>query len=360
MIEAILQSSTSGDRPNTEPSIPRITKEADPEPSHTRPRKVRRRQKAPEAPQETLEPVFAVSYEDSGAWRSPAEDPEPSFSSLGPPVSQAFGGLDSTMDALDEDLTTPEPLPESALPMAPPVQTVPDPLPGLDPLEDEETGPFDTVPERTEEPEPVVEELAPISASPMEDSTEQRPPPMAPALRPPPQLASRPPDSLPPLSGGRGLSYRIKRGHDGRPLKTRIPGRMTLSEAVAFLTGTAVPVRTDLQGRVREGYRLGPESGPAVGDTPIQRFPEESTLVLHPVPAREEWVELEVRQGEPATLFRVPVNVALSACSVVDAIAAWLELPPGRWTLFLGDQPVGAHTLMDELPLEGARLILRR
>ena len=194
----------------------------------------------------------------------------------------------------------------------------------------------------------------------MDESTEQRPPPNAPALQSPASLPSRPPDSLPPLSGGKGRGYRIKRGANGRPLKTRIPGRMTLSEAVTFLVGTAVPIRTDLQGRIREGYRLGPESGPASGDMPIQRFPEDSTLVLHPVHAREVWVDLEVHDGTPTTRFKVPVNVALSACSVVDAVAAWLQLPPGRWTLFIGDQPIGPHTLLDEVELEGASLTLRR
>lgn len=343
VIEAILQSSTSGDRPLTEPSIPRLDGDSaqDPEPS-TRPRRVRKRRTLPTpTPPESLEPVTSQSWEESGAWRSPAEDPEPSFSSLGPPVSQAFGIVDELPEPLPGDDTTPGPAPT----LAPPP----------DDDDDEPTGPVD-YPDEPEKPT----ELAPIASAPMDESTEQRPPPNAPALQSPASLPSRPPDSLPPLSGGKGRGYRIKRGANGRPLKTRIPGRMTLSEAVTFLVGTAVPIRTDLQGRIREGYRLGPESGPASGDMPIQRFPEDSTLVLHPVHAREVWVDLEVHDGTPTTRFKVPVNVALSACSVVDAVAAWLQLPPGRWTLFIGDQPIGPHTLLDEVELEGASLTLRR
>jgi len=352
VIEAILQSSTSGDRPVTEPSIPRLAAEdlqKDLEPS-TRPRRVRKRRKTPKAPpKESLEPVHSTSYAESGAWRSTAEDPEPSFSSLGPPVSQAFGsGVDASEEVLPGEDTAPTPTPEPA---------------SESPAEEEPpTGPVnfgDDAPAPQPAPAPADGGLQPISASPMDEATEQRPPPVAPTLVMPVEVTSRPPDSLPPLSGGKGRSYRIRRGPTGRPLKTRIPGRMTLSEAVTFLVGTAVPIRTDLQGRIRESYRLGPESGPGPGDTPINRFPEDSTLILHPVPAREVWVDLEVRDGEPSTCFKVPVNVALSACSVVDAIAAWLELPPGRWTLFAGEVPVGPHTVLDEVDLE-KRLTLRR
>ncbi len=354
VIEAILQSSTSNDRPNTEPSIPRIGDDdsasaprARPKPkpkAKPKPRRVtRRRRESAALPIETLEPVSAVSYEESGAWRSAQEDPEPSFSCLGPP-SDSFGE-EISPETLPAFNTAPEPLPDRDEKM------------DLEAIEESEadTGPLVRL--DPEDSEPVLES---ISTSPVEEPTEQHEPPTPPALRTPASLVSRPPDSLPALSGGKGRAYRIKRGPKGRTIKTRIPERMTLSEAVAFLVGTAVPIRTDLQGKVREGYRLGPESGPAPGDTPLKRFPEDSVLVLHPVPAREVWVDLEVRQGKPATRFRVPMNVALPVSSVVDAVAAWLDLPAGRWKLFLGDRPIGAHILLEELDLEGAHIILRR
>jgi hypothetical protein len=172
----------------------------------------------------------------------------------------------------------------------------------------------------------------------------------------------RTPDLIPPSQGGKGRAFLLKRGLDTKPIKTRIPGGFSLAEAVSFLVGNVVPVRLDLQGRLLCGYRLGPETGPVSGDTSVGDFPEGSVLVLHPVPAEEIWVHIEVRSaaGIPDA-FRVPVNLALSTSSMCDALASWLGLPPGRWSLRHKGRVLSPHLLLAELGLrEEPSLVLAR
>lgn len=181
-------------------------------------------------------------------------------------------------------------------------------------------------------------------------------------LRGPTQVSSRTPDLIPPSQGGKGRAFLLKRGLDARPIKTRIPSGFSLSEAVSFLVGNVVPVRLDLQGRLLCGYRLGPETGPVSGDSSVGDFPQGSVLVLHPVPAEEIWVHIEVRSaaGIPDA-FRVPVNLALSTSSMCDALAGWLGLPPGRWSLRHQGRVLSPHLLLAELGLkEEPSLVLAR
>ncbi len=167
---------------------------------------------------------------------------------------------------------------------------------------------------------------------------------------------------MPSTAGGKPESYRLRRGPGGSLVKTRIPTGFSLAEAVSFLTGSVLPMRTDLQGRIRLGYRLGDDSGPADGTQQISSFKAGSTLVLHPVVAREVWVRVEVRLGEEVepSVFRTPVNTALNAATVADALTSWLSLPAGRWFLKLGESFVPPHLLLDELELEDATLVLTR
>jgi len=171
--------------------------------------------------------------------------------------------------------------------------------------------------------------------------------------------SSRPPDPLPPSTGGKAVAFRIIRGPGGTAVKTRIPGKFTLAEAVAFLTGTLVPVRVDLQGRVRLGYRLGDRNGPLAGGTVLEDLDPKKPLTLHPVAAREVWVRIEVRT-EPPTSFRTPISSVVTVASACDALTSWMELPPGKWFLQLNGEPLSPHLLLDELNLSGATLVLTR
>ncbi len=201
----------------------------------------------------------------------------------------------------------------------------------------------------------VAQTSKPVASEPMRGVSA----PAEPAIRQLSPSSVRPPDPLPASRGGKALTFRIIRGPGGTTVKTRIPGGFTLAAAVAFLTGTLVPVRTDLQGRVRLGYRLGDRNGPFPGDTVLSSLDGDQPLTLHPVAVREVWVRVEVR-GDPPTVFRTPVSTVLTVATVCDALTTWLELEPGKWFLLLGEQPLSPHLLLDELNLSGATLVLTR
>ena len=156
--------------------------------------------------------------------------------------------------------------------------------------------------------------------------------PESPSLQQASGSSFRPPDPMPSTAAGKPESFRLRRGPGGSVVKTRIPTGFSLAEAVSFLTGSVLPLRTDLQGRVRLGYRLGDEEGPHDGTKQISSFQAGSTLVLHPVPAREVWVRFEVYESQEEdaepTRFRSVVNTAVNAATVADALTSWMGLPP--------------------------------
>ena len=213
------------------------------------------------------------------------------------------------------------------------------------------------------DPEPAAPSIEPESVSAAKPKIRQGTmPSLSIDLQGPTQVPMRTPDLIPPSQGGKGRAILLKRGPGAKPIKTRIPGGFSLSEAVSFLVGNVVPVRQDLQGRLLCGYRLGPETGPVSGDTSVSDFPEGTVLVLHAVPAEEIWVHIEVRSAaDIPDAFRVPVNLALSTSSVCDALASWLGLPPGRWSLRHQGRVLSPHLLLAELELkEEPSLVLAR
>lgn len=311
VIEAILSGSTSGDRPKRAPEPPPPTREPEPPAS--------------------LEEAFGVPRSGFG-----------------------FGGLEGPP-------TGPIPVvEEQAI-----ERTLDKVRPPREPLAHDPTQALQGPQRRHADPEPAAPSIEP-EAPPRA----RRPPPEERTLTPGPSLSlqgpstvsARTPDLIPPSSGGKGRAFLLKRGLDTKAIKTRIPGGFSLAEAVSFLVGNVVPVRLDLQGRLLCGYRLGPETGPVSGNTQVGDFKEGSVLVLHPVPAEEIWVHIEVRSaaGIPDA-FRVPVNLALSTSSVCDALASWLELPPGRWSLRHQGRVLSPHLLLAELELrEEPSLVLAR
>jgi len=234
--------------------------------------------------------------------------------------------------------------------------------PGVGPLAHEPTQALRR-PASSPDPEPAAPSIEPESVSAAEPKVRQATSrTLSMDLQGPTQVPVRTPDLIPPSQGGKGRAILLKRGPGAKPVKTRIPGGFSLSEAVSFLVGNVVPVRTDLQGRLLCGYRLGPETGPVSGDTSVSDFPQGTVLVLHPVPSEEIWVHIEVRSAaDIPDAFRVPVNLALSTSSMCDALASWLELPPGRWSLRHQGRVLSPHLLLAELGLkEEPSLVLAR
>ena len=171
-------------------------------------------------------------------------------------------------------------------------------------------------------------------------------------------VSLRAPDTLGGGVSGKALVYAIKRGPDGPEFRTRLPGNANFAEAAAFLAATFVPLRADLQGRFFAGYRLGSEDGPLPGVTPVSTFPENSTLVLYSVPAREVWLAFVVESGGETTRLRAPVSTAIPVSTVVDYLAAWMRLAPGTWVLSLDGNVLSPHILVDEIATDKP-LVLR-
>ena len=119
-----------------------------------------------------------------------------------------------------------------------------------------------------------------------------------------------------------------------------------------------MPLRTDLQGRFFAGYRLGSEDGPLPGSTPVSTFPENSTLVLHSVPTREVWLTFLVESGGETTRLRAPVSTAIPVASVIDYLAAWMQLAAGTWVLSQEGNVLSPHVLVDEISIDKP-LVLR-
>jgi hypothetical protein len=67
----------------------------------------------------------------------------------------------------------------------------------------------------------------------------------------------RPPDTISVSSGRDGVaSFNFKRGESGRSVRIRLPLSATVSEAIAWMLGNVLPVRTDLLGNITGWYRI--------------------------------------------------------------------------------------------------------
>jgi len=168
----------------------------------------------------------------------------------------------------------------------------------------------------------------------------------------------RPPDPLQTPSGGGGSQkMRIFRGPGGKVIKVPLSVRATLAEVVVLLTGLYIPMRTDLSGRVALNYRIGPASGPADGNTTVGTFSTETPLMLHPVPMRERWAELEIEHL--GARFRAPIASTVTAASVADHLCQMYGLPAGAWKLYTGGAVISPYLLIEELDLSSP-LVLKQ
>ncbi|MCB9760848.1 MAG: hypothetical protein H6739_13505 [Alphaproteobacteria bacterium] len=333
--EPVVAPSTSGDRPRVPIGARRPRRAGPPEEPPAPPEPVR----TPPGPIRTPPEPIRTPPEPI---RTPPEPirtpPEP----VRTPPEPVRAPPEPRRDPLPQADTAPQPLPERPPPLRDDI-TEPQPAPEV---RRDDPRPEPELPRDADLPEPaprvVPSAVPPLTVAPGELVV--RSAPSAIDLDNP-----RPPDPLRTNLGGKGLSFRIKRGPGGSSFRFRIPSEATLAEAVSLLTGTMVPLRTDLQGRVTLGYRLGDEDGPAPGAASISEFAEGSTLVLHPVAAREVWMRLEVDDEDTPARMMIPVNTALPVAAVTDHLCAWLRLSGSGWALYQSEEIISPHVLMDEL-----------
>ena len=225
----------------------------------------------------------------------------------------------------------PEPAPP-AEPAPPPVTPPPEPPPAEPEARPEPPAPKPEV--------PATEKVA--VAPPVEPASE----PGAPAS---PSDLTRAPAPIPTgaRSGG-AQAFVVRRGPGGKGTRMRLPKEATAAEAIGWLVGNLVPVRTDLSGRLSGWYRISSGSTPVPPHQKLRELDPEQPLVLHTVPNLTRMVDLRVDGPTPAR-FMAPMGTAVPVVTLVDHITAWLGLPQGAYELVGPDGPLGAHAILADL-----------
>ncbi len=142
----------------------------------------------------------------------------------------------------------------------------------------------------------------------------------------------------------------------------RLPATLTVAEAVTWLVGNRVAVRTDLSGALLGSWRLDQGGQRLDPDARVGSLNADQDLELRFVPNTILHVEITIVQEPAPVRFFTPVGGAVPVCSLVDHLAGRFDLPPGSWTLFHGDRALSPWALLDDLgPLPAAlALTLRR
>ncbi len=168
----------------------------------------------------------------------------------------------------------------------------------------------------------------------------------------------RPPSPIPTdaRSGG-AKAFVIRRGPDGRGTRMRLPKNATAAEAIGWLVGNLVPVRTDLTGRLTGWYRFSSGDNPVPPDTLLDRLDGELPLVLYTVPNDTRLVDLRI-EGEPTTRFVSPMGTAVPVVTLIDHITAWLDLSPDTYSLVGPTGPLGPYHILADLSDVGGLLSL--
>jgi hypothetical protein len=160
----------------------------------------------------------------------------------------------------------------------------------------------------------------------------------------------RAPDSIASGAGKAGsASFTLQRGASGRSLRMRLPLGANAAEAVSWLIGNVLPVRTDLQGRVSGWYRLEVDGNRLAPGTLLSDLDPERPLVLVTVPNLVVMADVEVVGGTAPVRLVTPVGTAVPVASLVDHLTAWLALPAASWRLSLDGVALDAHGILADL-----------
>lgn len=123
-----------------------------------------------------------------------------------------------------------------------------------------------------------------------------------------------------------------------------------------MLVGRFVPARITPDGRFAGWYRVGNAAGPLSPDLRVDQLAPDENLSMIPVDGRVMVLDVEV-VAETILRLRLPVHTALPIASLVDGIAAMLDLPAGDWTLSLDGNPLGAWHILEDRPLSSGSVV---
>ncbi len=165
----------------------------------------------------------------------------------------------------------------------------------------------------------------------------------------PPTMSWRSPDrvfSSPRSSATRAFLFRI--APETKPIRVRLPVDQPVSEAVAGLLGTVLPLQSDLAGRITAWYRLRQGSRPVPATVPMKSLNNEKILDLVLVENRTVTMDLVVEAATGPVSMRVLLGTAVPACSLVEHLAAMLALPAGSWRLQLQGRLLCSHEILSD------------
>ncbi|MCK6508103.1 hypothetical protein L6R53_32845, partial [Myxococcota bacterium] len=168
----------------------------------------------------------------------------------------------------------------------------------------------------------------------------------------------RTPDAIPAVSTGEPVSLQLSRGPGARPSRLRLPGDCTPAEAVSRLVGSVLPLRTDLGGALVGWWRLRQGDRPLPADATVASLDPGQPVEAAPVDNQLVRVELRCGLLDPPLRVQVLVGTAVPVASLLDHLAGWLSLPPGRYALRLDGEDLSPHHLLSDRAIAGPRPLL--
>jgi hypothetical protein len=158
----------------------------------------------------------------------------------------------------------------------------------------------------------------------------------------------RPPAPIPTSAKGAAMAFVVRLGPDAKGTRMRFPKKATAADAIGWIAGNLVPVRTDLTGRLTGWYRLHHDGKPVAPQTTLSELNPELPLVVHTVPNEVRLVEIHVKAASESR-FLAPVGTAVPVVSLVDHLTAWLDLPAGDYRLHSEHGPLQPQVILADI-----------
>ena len=139
----------------------------------------------------------------------------------------------------------------------------------------------------------------------------------------------------------------------------RLPLGATAAEAISWLVGNVVPIKTDLSGRLAGWYRLSKSQDLVPPASTMSTLDTDMVFTLKFIPNHQVYADIEVLGAATPIRFVSPVGTAVPVVSLVDHLAAWLNLDAGDWRLSAGGRPLDSHAILSDLQPNAGLLSLQ-
>lgn len=147
----------------------------------------------------------------------------------------------------------------------------------------------------------------------------------------------------------------------GKERRFRLPVDQPVSEAVAKLVGTLLPLRLDAAGRLTGWYRFSQGGIRPAGNPAMATFDDNLPVDLVLVENHTVVAPVQVQVDGRTTTLRLTLGTAVPAASLLDYVAELLELPGGRWRLTSAGRPLLPHEILDDCGMvEDFKLVVER